>query len=61
MEQAKKVYSVNDVKEILGLSENKAYTFISECYKKQEPFRVIKIGREYKIPIVSFIRWLDGE
>ncbi len=57
----KKVYSVNDVKEILGLSENKAYAFIKECYEKQEPFRVIRIGREYKIPIISFTKWLEGE
>lgn len=58
MEQ--KVYSVADIREILGLSENKAYAFISECYKNQAPFRVLKIGREYKIPIVSFDQWLNG-
>ena len=61
MEQIKKVYSVSEVKMILDLSENKAYAFINECYKVQAPFRVIKIGREYKIPIASFTKWLEGE
>lgn len=60
-QNGKKVYTVNDIKEILGLSDNKAYLFISDCYKTQEKFRVLKIGREYKIPIESFNKWLYGE
>ena len=57
----KRVYSVADIQAILGMSQSKAYIFIKECYKKQDKFRVIKIGTEYKIPIESFEKWMNGD
>ena len=45
--------------EILNIGRTKAYAFIQEVYTKQEPFKVIKIGNIYRIPKISFDRWLD--
>ena len=39
----------------------KVYEFLDEVYTKQEPFRVIKIGKMYKIPCRPFDKWLSGE
>lgn len=55
----KRVYEVEDIQEILNIGRTKAYAFIQEVYKKQKPFKVIKIGNIYRIPKNSFDRWLD--
>ena len=58
---SKKVYDAEDIQKLLGLGRTKAYEFLDEVYKNQNPFRVIKIGKVYKIPCLSFERWLNGE
>ena len=40
-----KVYDAEDIQQILGLGRSKTYEFLGEVNKKQQPFRVIKIGR----------------
>ena len=47
---SKKVYDAEDIQKLLGIGRTKAYEFLDEVYKKQEPFRVIKIGKVYRIP-----------
>ncbi len=59
LENGKKVYSVEDIQTLLGIGRSKAYTWLDEVYKKQEPFRVIKIGRLFRVPRQSFDSWLD--
>lgn len=49
-----KVYSVSDIKDILGISRTKAYEYVKTVYKEQRPFRVIKIGDNYRIPKAGF-------
>lgn len=56
-----KVYDAEDIQQILGLGRSKTYEFLGEVNKKQKPFRVIKIGRIYRIPKDSFDKWIDGE
>lgn len=56
----KKVYSISDIQKLLGLGRTKTYNFLEEVYKKQEPFRVIKIGKLYRIPKDSFDKWLNS-
>lgn len=56
-----KVYDAEDIQQILGLGRSKTYEFLGEVNKKQKPFRVIKIGRIYRIPKDSFYKWIDGE
>lgn len=50
----KKVYTVAEIREILGISKNAAYNFI----KYNPPFKVVKIGETYRISKTSFDKWL---
>jgi len=56
----KKVYSISEIQNILELGRTKTYNFLEEVYKKQQPFRVIKIGKLYRIPKDSFDKWLNN-
>lgn len=60
-EVERKVYGAEDLQKILGIGRSKIYVFLNEVYKNKEPFRVIKIGKNYRIPKESFDRWLNGE
>lgn len=57
----KKVYDVEDIQKLLGIGRSKAYTFLDEVYENQKPFRVVKIGRLYRVPKEAFDKWLNGE
>ena len=52
-EMEKKVYKVEDVQNLLGLGRSKAYEFIENVYYDRKPFRVLKIGRSYRIPTTT--------
>lgn len=49
---SKKVYDAEDIQKLLGIGRTKAYEFLDEVYKKQEPFRVIKIGKVYRLSLI---------
>lgn len=55
-----KVYTVEEIQQLLGIGRTKIYAYIEGVYKSQEPFRVIKIGRSYRIPKESFDKWING-
>lgn len=57
----KKVYTVQEIQEILNISRTFAYKFADEVYQKQEPFVVLKIGKSFRIPKDSFDRWMKGQ
>lgn len=57
----KKVYSVQDIQDILGIGRTTAYEFIRNTYENRKPFKVIKIGDTYKIPKDSFDKWIEGD
>lgn len=57
----KKVLMAKDIQEILGVCEKTSYSLIREALIKGNMFKVIKIGRIYKIPTEPFLNWLDGE
>ena len=59
--QSKKVYSAEDIQQLLGVGRSKVYEYLEKVYKDQKPFRVLKIGRIYRIPKDSFDRWINGE
>lgn len=58
--QETKVYSAEDVQQFLGLGRSKTYEYLQDVYKRQEPFRVIKIGKLFRIPKRSFDNWIYG-
>lgn len=55
------IIPVEDVQNLLGLGRSKAYEFIENVYYDRKPFRVLKIGRSYRIPCNSFDKWLNGD
>lgn len=57
----KKVLTAKDLQEILGICEKTAYSLIQQSLRSDDMFKVIKIGRTYKIPTEPFLNWLDGE
>ena len=55
------VYLAGDIQRILGIGKSKSYTFLEEIYKQQNPpFRVLKIGKLFRVPKSSFDQWLNG-
>ena len=55
------VYLASDIQKILGIGKSKSYLFLSEVYKqKNPPFRVIKIGKLFRVPKASFDAWLNA-
>lgn len=57
----KKVLTVKDLQEILGISQKTAYGLVRQAVATENMFKVIKIGSHYKIPTNSFLNWLDEQ
>lgn len=51
-----KVYNVNDIKELLGISYNKAYELM-----KCDSFPSFNIGNRWLVPIDRFDEWLMNQ
>lgn len=58
--ESKRVYSMTEIQTILKLGRTKTYNFLEEVYKIQKPFKVLKIGKQYRIPKESFDKWLNS-
>ena len=56
-----KVCLVSDIQKALALGRRETYRFLDEVYRKQVPFRVIKVGKLFKVPQKSFREWIDAE
>lgn len=54
-----RVYMAREVQQLLGLGKSKTYEYLEQVYQTQTPFRVIKVGRLYRVPKKSFDAWLD--
>lgn len=55
------VYLAADIQKMLGIGKSKSYTFLEEIYhQKNPPFRVLKIGKLYRVPKQSFDTWLNA-
>lgn len=52
--QEKRIYSVNEISNILNISKGAAYDLCRDA-----PFKVVKIGRCIRISKNSFDSWLD--
>lgn len=61
MDNEKKVYEVEEIQQILCVGRTSMYEFIRRVYKEQKPFKVVKIGKVYRIPKASFDKWLNGD
>ena len=56
-----KVYLASDIQKALSLGRSKTYQFLDEVYEKQEPFRVIKVGKLFRVPQKSFDEWINAK
>ena len=55
------VYLVADIQRMLGIGKSKAYTFLEDVYnQKNPPFKVLKIGKFFRVPKRGFDEWLNG-
>lgn len=52
----KRVYTVDEIQDILDISKTTAYSLV-----KQQQFRCVKIGGHYRISKKSFDNWLDRQ
>lgn len=59
--QTKSVYTVEDIRTLLSLGRTGTYEFLNRVFNEQKPFRVIKIGRQIRVPRREFDAWLNGE
>ena len=50
------VYDVKEIQAMLGISKDTAYELINSG-----SFRVLRVGKNFKIPKESFNRWLEGD
>lgn len=53
------VYTPEQIGELLHLKRSATYQFLSKAYKEQ-PFKVLRIGSQYRIPKKAFDDWLSG-
>lgn len=55
------VYLAADIQRMLGIGKSKSYMFVEDVYKqKNPPFRVLKIGKLFRVPKRGFDEWLNG-
>lgn len=52
----KRVYTVSELMDILGISQSTAYLLIG-----RKEFHTVRIGRHIRISKISFDTWLDGQ
>ena len=57
----KMVYLAADIQHLLGIGRSSVYTFLEQVYQDENPpFRVLKIGKLFRVPKRSFDEWLNG-
>ena len=56
-----KVYLASDIQKALPLGRSKTYQFLDEVYRNQSPFRVIKVGKLFRVPQKSFDEWINAK
>lgn len=55
------VYLAANIQRMLGIGKSKSYMFLEEVYKqKNPPFKVLKIGKLFRVPKKGFDDWLNG-
>lgn len=55
------IYGTDDIQKILKLGRNRTYKFLEDVYTNTHFFKIIKIGKLYRIPKKSFDQWLNGK
>ena len=61
MDIERRVYSAEEIQEILVIKRSATYNYLTKVYKDGGPFLVHKIGTMYRVPKEDFDAWLCGE
>lgn len=59
-DDTQRVYMAEDIQRMLNLGRSKTYAYLEEVYRTQQPFRVIKIGKLFRVPRKSFDDFLNA-
>lgn len=51
--------TVKDISKILGVCERTGYRIVHQALQRNDMFKVLKIGSEYRIPRNQFLNWMD--
>lgn len=54
------VYRPSDIQKILQFSRSKTYTFLGQVYAAGHPFKVMKLGKSYRVNKASFDYWFNS-
>ena len=60
-DEESKVYTVQDIQTILKIGRSAAYEYVAKVYENKAPFRVLRIGKSYRIPRESFDSYIRGD
>lgn len=55
MQTEKRIYTVEEIQDILGLSKTSAYSLV-----KSGMFHIVKVGSQYRVSKKNFDAWLEG-
>ena len=54
------VYTPSEIQVLLGIGRSKTYHYLAQVHLEGKPFRVQKIGNQYRILKKSFDDWMCG-
>lgn len=54
------VYTQSEIQVFLGIGRSKTYHYLAQVHLEGKPFRVLKIGNQYRILKKSFDDWMCG-
>ena len=54
------VYTPSEVQALLGIGRSKTYQYLAQVHIAGEPFRVLKVGNQYRVVKKSFDEWMCG-
>ncbi len=54
-------YRPQDIQQILCVGRTTTYRFLEEVFRYQEPFVVLRVGKQFRVPKMSFDKWFRGQ
>ena len=58
---SKGTYTADDIMKILNIGKTAVYDLIKDSLRNNKNFKVIKIGKLYRVPKTSFDDWFQGK
>lgn len=58
---SKGTYTAEDIMKLLNIGKTAVYELIKDSLRNEKNFKVIKIGKLYRVPKSSFDNWFQGK